>query len=90
MKMSSVSRRTNASQANGESQPAWDIALLFPAQGEWTEEEFLELEHNSQNRLIELVDGHLEVLPMPDLFHQGIVRFLFKATDKLVADLDVG
>ena len=56
-------------------EPAWDIALLFPPQGEWTEEEYLALE---ANHLIELSEGRLEVLPMPTPFHQRITIFLFE------------
>jgi Uma2 family endonuclease len=56
-------------------EPAWDIALLFPPQGEWTEEEYLALD---TNHLIELSDGHLEVLPMPTPFHQRIVTYLLE------------
>ncbi len=94
MKIADAARRTASPETNrrknGCGQPAWDVALLFPPQGEWTEEEYLELESNSQNCLIELNDGQLEVLPMPDMFHQGIVRFLFKATDGHVTSLDLG
>src|SRR5690242_17058779 len=55
-------------------EPAWNIALLFPRQGEWTEADYLALD---TNRLVELVDGCLEFLPMPTLFHQAIVAFLY-------------
>lgn len=54
--------------------PAWQIALLFPAQGSWTEHDYLSLD---TNRMVEYADGCVEVLPMPTLFHQRIVRFLF-------------
>lgn len=56
--------------------PAWDVALLFPRQGEWTEAEYLALESNGENRLVELADGILEVLPMPDVYHQRLVTYL--------------
>jgi Uma2 family endonuclease len=56
-------------------EPAWDVALLFPNQGHWTEAEYLALH---TNRLIELSDGCLEVLPMATLFHQFIVQFLYE------------
>jgi Uma2 family endonuclease len=62
-----------------EPEPAWDIALLFPAQGEWSEEDYLELD---TNRLVEFSDGFVEVLPMPTMVHQLILTFLF---DKLRA-----
>ncbi len=55
-------------------EPAWEVALLFPAQGEWTEAAYLALD---TNRLVELSDGWLEVLPMPTLAHQFVVEFLF-------------
>jgi Uma2 family endonuclease len=56
-------------------EPAWEIAYLFPRQGEWTEEEYLSLD---TNYLVELDDGTIEMLPMPDLAHQRIVLFLYR------------
>lgn len=55
--------------------PAWEVALLFPCQGDWTENDYLSLD---TNRLVELVDGKLEVLPMPTISHQLILRFLLE------------
>ena len=52
--------------------------MLYPAQGQWTEEEYLALQ-NRTNRLVELSDGCIEVLPMPNPFHQRIVLFLLEA-----------
>jgi Uma2 family endonuclease len=94
MKIAEASRRTAPTRAdgrkNGRGQPAWDVALVFPPQGDWTEEEYLDLESDSENRLFELNDGRLEVLPMPDLYHQRIVRFLFKSADGYVTGHDLG
>jgi Uma2 family endonuclease len=59
-----------------EPEPTWEIAHLFPRQGMWTEEEYLDL---STNRLVELVDGKVEVLAMPTELHQMIVAFLLEA-----------
>lgn len=56
--------------------PTWEIAYLFPLQGEWTEEAYLALE---TNRFVELSDGCLEVLPMPTFLHQFIIEYLFDA-----------
>ena len=56
--------------------PTHEIVDLFPAQGDWTEEEYLALD---TNRLVELSDGKLEVLPMPSDFHQLIVMRLAAA-----------
>lgn len=54
-------------------EPAWALATLFPAQGQWSEEDYFRLE---AEHFIELVDGCIEVLPMPTWLHQRIVRWL--------------
>ncbi|RIK86990.1 MAG: Uma2 family endonuclease [Planctomycetota bacterium] len=59
-------------------QPAWDVALLYPLQGGWSEEEYLSIAL-TRNRLIEYTNGCVEVLPMPTVAHQLIVRFLLDA-----------
>jgi len=59
----------------GGSGPAWEIARLFPDQGFWSEGDYLSLTRDARF-LVELVDGYIEVLPMPSLSHQRIVRFL--------------
>ncbi len=56
-------------------QPAWDLALLYPVQGNWTQEEYLDLTDDT-NWLVEYTDGKIEVLRMPTIEHQLIVRFL--------------
>lgn len=63
-------------------EPTWEVALLFPRQGEWTEAAYLALD---TNRLVELSDGCLEFLPMPLPFHQLIVEFLFTLLKAFVA-----
>jgi Uma2 family endonuclease len=68
-------------------QPAWQIALLYPDQGYWSEEDYLSLD---TGRLIEFDNGCIEVLPMPTMFHQFIVRFLFKRLDAFVASNKLG
>ena len=61
-------------------EPAWDLVSLFPPQGEWTEEAYLRLgDKLDTDRLIELVDGRIEVLPVPTEEHQSIVGFLYVA-----------
>ena len=59
--------------AGGSPKPTWDVAKLFPAQGMWSEEEYLQLD---TNLLVEFNDGHVEVLPMPSDRHQAIVIYL--------------
>lgn len=50
--------------------PAWDVALLYPEQGEWSIDEYLDL---PGNRLIEYTNGYIEFLPMPTTTHQWMV-----------------
>ena len=47
-------------------------------QGTWTEEQYLRLTDRT-NRLIEYVNGSIEVLPMPTDKHQDIVQFFLFA-----------
>lgn len=61
-----------------EPEYAWEVATLYPEQGEWSEEEYLELTDHT-NRRIEFTDGRLEFLPMPTEIHEALVRFLFLA-----------
>lgn len=56
-------------------QPAWEVAELFPPQGMWTEEEYLDLD---TNHLVEFTNGYLEVLPMPTTSHQEIALWLYR------------
>ncbi len=65
-----------------ESEPTWEVAHLFPLQGQWTESAFFELH---SNRMIELADGRLEVLPMPTWLHQLMVKFLMRALELATA-----
>lgn len=45
---------------------------LLPAQGYWSEEEYLWLTDRS-NRLIEFTAGYIEVVPPPTSMHQGLL-----------------
>jgi Uma2 family endonuclease len=59
-----------------DSDYVWEVATLFPEQGEWSEEQYLELTDHSKRR-IEFTDGRLEFLPMPTELHQELVEYLF-------------
>ena len=59
-------------------EPAWEVALLFPAQGEWSEDDYLWLTDHTRC-LVEFTEGHIEVLPMPTEAHQRLVLFLYRA-----------
>jgi Uma2 family endonuclease len=68
---------------SAEGDYAWEVATLFPEQGEWSEEGYLELTDHS-NRRIEFADGRLEFLPMPTELHEALVRYLFLALYEFV------
>ena len=63
--MSQVIRQR--SRRSTEPEPAWEVAYLFPTQGNWSEEEYLALDGNY---LVEFSNGSIEVLPMPTTSHQ--------------------
>ncbi len=76
--MSAITRSTEMQSPIGsrESQvgePVWELAHLYPCQGDWTEAAYLEL---NTNRLVELTRGVLEFLPMPKLSHARLARHL--------------
>lgn len=68
-------------------EPAWDIAKLFPNQGEWSEEDYLALD---TNYLVEFTNGYVEVLPMPTIPHQRIVFFLQRMLWAFVVERKLG
>lgn len=74
-------------RASRPGEPTWELARLYPNQGEWTEEVYLAL---GSKRLIEYSDGCLEFPPIPTLFHQRIVLFLFRLLDELVRRQEPG
>ncbi len=55
-------------------EPTWEVALLYPAQGQWSETDYLAI---NTNRMVEFSHGRLEVLPMPNDQHQAIVGYLY-------------
>lgn len=69
-----MSRAQVPASCDDLSDPAWDIAELFPAQGDWSVGEYLRLKGN---RLIEFDHGRIDVLDMPTDFHQAIVGVLY-------------
>ena len=70
-----------------EHEPTWEVARLFPSQGDWSEAEYLALD---TNHLVEFSQGRVEFLPMPTLSHQLIALFLYKALDSFVAAARLG
>lgn len=61
-------------QLPGFGEPVWGLAELFPAQGCWSEREYLNLD---TNRRVELSDGYLEVQPLPTTTHHLVLLYLF-------------
>lgn len=65
-----------------------EVAELFPRQGEWTEEDYLSLPET--NRLVELSEGKLVILPMPTDTHQRAVGKLFRIMSDYVETYHLG
>jgi Uma2 family endonuclease len=72
-----------------EAEYTWEVATLFPEQGEWSEEEYLQLTDGA-NRRVEFTDGRLEFLEMPTEIHEAIVQFLFLALHQHVTKKALG
>ncbi|HEX3314499.1 MAG TPA: Uma2 family endonuclease [Gemmataceae bacterium] len=62
--------------------PTFEVALLFPLQGHWSEGDYLSLK---TKKLVELVNGRIEVLPVPTIFHQLIAAYLMKCLEAYLA-----
>lgn len=77
---------TTARETN-PAEPTWDVAYLFPRQGDWGEEDYLALDGN---RLVEFSEGTLEVLPMPTTSHQLLVLHLYGLLLAFSAGRDLG
>lgn len=54
--------------------PTWEVALMYPDEGGWSETAYLQLD---PGRHVEFSKGHLEFQPMPDETHQAIVGLLY-------------
>lgn len=68
-------------------EPTWAIAELYPDQGDWSEEEYLSL---PGNRLIELSEGRIELLPTPTESHQLILAYLYRSLHEFVSARALG
>jgi len=73
-----ATKTITVSVPDDHAEPAWEVALLFPAQGEWSEDDYLWLTEHTRC-LVEFTDGQVEVLPLPTDAHQRIVLFLYRA-----------
>ena len=68
--------------------PSWGLVSVFPADGAWSEEEYLS--SLGDRRRCELVDGRIDVLPMPTEQHQLILAFLYEVVAGFVRAGDLG
>jgi Uma2 family endonuclease len=68
-------------------QPTWEVAHLYPAQGDWTVERYLDL---NTNHLVEFDDGVLDFLPLPTEYHQCVLLFLCEALRRFLSKRDAG
>jgi Uma2 family endonuclease len=67
---------------------ATEVAVLFPRQGEWTEDDFFALP--STNRKVELANGRVSVAPSPSNQHQAISMALSLALGSYVREHGLG
>lgn len=76
----SIADVTNADSSIG-------ILELFPRQGEWREGDYFSL---PGNRMVELLDGYVEILPVPSLLHQFLARLMFLQLHEFVEKSHLG
>ena len=75
-------RKRDARKSNTGRRPTWELVRYLPQQGDWTEDEYLDLEDRFGDHIrVELSDGRLEVLPVPTQPHQLLILFLVSRLD---------
>ena len=73
------------------SRPTWEVAYLFPAQGHWSERDYLALEGICGDKIrVELSRGRLDVLPVPTILHQLILDFFYDLLNEYVRPRGLG
>ena len=87
LKDATMSIASEKPQLSGYGQPTWDVARLFPAQGCWTEEDYLELK---PNRWVEFSHGFVEFLATPTLSHQLAALYLYRTLETFVSTRELG
>jgi Uma2 family endonuclease len=80
-------KQRKPTRRSDEPELTWEIARLFPAQGDWSEDEYFALD---SNHFVEYADGYLEFLPMPTIFHQLILQFLYQSLDSYIKQYKLG
>src|SRR5438445_1732306 len=82
-----MSHPGTSSRAPRRAEPTWEVAYLFPTQGNWSEEDYLAL---GGNQLVEFSHGFLEILPMPTTSHQLLVVYLYRLVLAFTASRGLG
>ena len=77
--------RETATQIYGE--PTWDIAQLFPLQGAWSVSEYMSLR---PSRVVEYINGQLEIPNVPTRTHQRILLFLYSVLHAFIVQHKLG
>jgi Uma2 family endonuclease len=85
--MSTVPEKFDPPEGLAYGEPTWGIAELYPAQGCWSEQDYLDL---NTNHLVEFSDGFVEFLPMPKLSHQLIAHVLHCLLESFVSTHGLG
>src|SRR5206468_4137192 len=85
--MSTVPAKIDPPEGVSYDEPVWDVARLFPAQGCWTEQDYLDLD---TNQLVEFSDGFIEFLPMPTTPHQRLVLLLVNLLNAFAGAQNLG
>lgn len=70
-------------------EPAWEIARLFPNQGDLSESDYLLLTEHT-NRMAEFKDGRIEIVPPPTKEHQEILLFLMISLTEFIKPRKLG
>lgn len=69
--------------------PAWEIARLFPDQGRWSDDDYFLISERT-NRIVELVDGRVEIPEMPGRKHQRMLLIMRDAIQAVVGKSNLG
>jgi Uma2 family endonuclease len=64
------------------------VAQLWPPQGQWTEDAYFSLPDT--NRITELSDGELILMPPPSFTHQRVLDNLYSRLKAFVGERDLG
>jgi Uma2 family endonuclease len=65
-----------------------EVAELWPPQGQWTETEYFQLPDT--NRIMELSEGELILMPPPSDRHQRVLGYLYRHLFAFVSERELG